>query len=74
MGEVTVFQCGAPKDHKCDDDGPVVCGGENEDGTYWTGPDTPTNRAINLFVKRSFAWLVSLTETVLLRSPLVLWK
>ena len=44
MGEVTVFQCGAPKDHKCDDDGPVVCGGENEDGTYWTGPDTPTNR------------------------------
>lgn len=26
MSEVTVFMCGPPKDHKCDDDGSFVYG------------------------------------------------
>lgn len=36
--QTTVFMCGPPRDHKCDDKGPELCGGENEDGTYWQGP------------------------------------
>lgn len=26
MSDLTVFQCGPPKDHKCDDNGPQVWG------------------------------------------------
>lgn len=32
---VTIFVCGQPKDHVCDDVGPIIIGGENEDGTFW---------------------------------------
>lgn len=31
--QVTVFMCGPPKDHKCDDNGPVVYGKEDGDTT-----------------------------------------
>jgi hypothetical protein len=43
---ITVFQCGTkPKDHKCDNDGPEMCGGENPDtGACWAAPATPENR------------------------------
>ncbi len=34
----TVYICGQKPDHKCDSDGPEVCGGVNEDGSTWTGP------------------------------------
>lgn len=44
MSEITVFTCGVPRDHKCDDAGPEVCGGENPDGTFWQGPTTEENR------------------------------
>jgi hypothetical protein len=40
----TVFICGQKPDHKCDSDGPTICGGHNEDGSYWEGPDTEENR------------------------------
>ena len=29
MSEVTSFICGKPRDHKCDDNGPVITGGDN---------------------------------------------
>lgn len=35
--ETTVFICGNPRDHVCDDDGPHLCGGEDEDGAFWQG-------------------------------------
>lgn len=45
MKDVQVITCGPPKDHKCDSDGPTLCGGENEDGSYWKGSDSlPENR------------------------------
>lgn len=52
--QTIVFLCGPPKDHKCDSDGPTLCGGENPDGTFWEGPDSdPDNR------KRAFWGSVS---------------
>lgn len=44
MDDITVFTCGTPRDHKCDNDGPEVCGGEDEHGNYWIGPATEENR------------------------------
>ena len=41
---VTVITCGPQSDHDCDDDGPTLMGGEDENGS-WVGPDTPENRA-----------------------------
>ena len=34
---IQMITCGPPKHHECDSDGPVVCGGENKDGTHWEG-------------------------------------
>jgi hypothetical protein len=42
---ITVFTCGKPQDHKCNSDGPEMCGGENPDGTHWEAIATPENRA-----------------------------
>lgn len=39
-----VFECGKPRDHECDGNGPELCGGENDDGTYWQGPATDENK------------------------------
>lgn len=39
-----VVICGLPRDHKCDYDGPTLCGGTNEDGTYWQGTCDESNR------------------------------
>jgi hypothetical protein len=44
VNEARVFICGKKPDHQCDADGPVLCGGENPDGTYWSGPDTEENK------------------------------
>ena len=44
MNELAVFFCGPPKDHECDSDGPVRVGGEDENGNFWSGPNTPENR------------------------------
>ncbi len=41
---LTVFQCGPPRDHKCDDAGPILCGGEDADGNFWQKTDSPENR------------------------------
>lgn len=43
MREVTRFECGMPSDHKCDDDGPIMCGGER-DGEFWQAIETPETR------------------------------
>jgi hypothetical protein len=45
VSELTVFICGGrPKDHVCDSEGPLVCGGTDEDGNSWAGLETPENR------------------------------
>lgn len=31
--EVTAIFCGKPRDHKCDDDGPTLYGGDNVETT-----------------------------------------
>jgi hypothetical protein len=42
---LTVFICGQKPDHKCDTNGPELCGGENPDGTLWQGSaDIQANR------------------------------
>lgn len=33
MNETTIFICGKPRHHKCDDDGPVLYGGDNVETT-----------------------------------------
>lgn len=44
MSELQVFMCGAPKDHKCDDNGPELCGGTDAKGNSWQGPPNEENR------------------------------
>ena len=44
MSEVQVFLCGPPKDHKCDTDGPEMCGGETPDGNLWQEVANKENR------------------------------
>lgn len=43
MGEaIQVFECGPPTDHKCNSDGPVMCGGSEPEP--WQKVDSPENR------------------------------
>lgn len=45
MKSAKVFICGGkPTDHVCDNDGPQVCGGEDENGNHFEVPATPENR------------------------------
>ena len=34
---LVIFQCGLPRGHTCDDKGPEICGGEDENGNVWVG-------------------------------------
>lgn len=43
--ELKVFMCGPPKDHECNFNGPTVLGGNDSEGNFWIGPDTPENRS-----------------------------
>jgi len=43
MDDTTIITCGPPKDHQCDSDGPQICGGEDENGNFWTAPLSEKN-------------------------------
>lgn len=48
--KVTIFICGKPIDHKCDKDGPVLCGGIDSEGNAWQDLES------NLEARKKATW------------------